>query len=106
MTSVEVIESVTQSLSEVLGIDASEVKPSSTLVGDLEATSLDVVDLLFQFRKKFKVELTLAEVQRELNGDGASAASGDDAQGYDDALFEKVTVQDLADWVSSRLPAT
>jgi acyl carrier protein len=106
MTSVEVLESVTQSLSEVLGIEASEVNPGSSLVGDLEATSLDIVDLLFQFRKKFGVQLTLAEVLRELSGDGEAAGDDDEAQGFDDALFEKVTVQDVANWVSSRLPAT
>jgi acyl carrier protein len=102
MTSSEVLKSVTQALSEVLGVDESEISPTTSLVGDLEATSLDVVDLLFQFRKKFGIELTLAEVQRELSGDGGG--DGEAAQGFDDSLFAKVTVQDVTNWVVTRLP--
>ena len=41
---------------------------TSTLVGDLEATSLDVVDLMFQLKKAFSIEITLADAQRELGG--------------------------------------
>jgi acyl carrier protein len=107
MTSQQVLQGVTQALSEVLGVDESQIQPTTTLLGELQATSLDVVDLLFQLRKKFGIELTLAEVQRELSADTQNATNGDGpAQGFNDALFESVTVQNLANWVTSRLPAT
>jgi acyl carrier protein len=99
----EVFAKTAQALAEVLGLEVEEVAPSSTLVGDLEATSLDVVDLMFQLKRAFGIDITLADAQRELGGIGAS--EGEAAQGFNDALFEKITVQDLANWVKSRLPA-
>ncbi len=101
MSAEQVYQKVSHALSEVLGVEEEEVKPESTLVGDLQATSLDVVDLLFQLKKAFGIELTLAEVQRELNGGSTNGGS----QGFDDTLFQNVTVQDLTGWVVSRLPA-
>lgn len=102
LTAAEVFAKTAQALAEVLGMEVEEVTPSSTLVGDLEATSLDVVDLMFQLKKAFGIEITLADAQRELGG--ASGAPGESSQGFDDALFEKITVQDLANWVQSRFP--
>lgn len=103
MTADEVFEKTAQALAEVLGLEVEEVAPGSTLVGDLEATSLDVVDLMFQLKRTFGIGITLADAQRELGGLGA--AEGKAEQGFDDALFERVTVQDLANWVKSRLSA-
>ena len=106
MQSDEVFQHVRQALSEVLGVDETEVTPNATVVGDLEASSLDIVDLLFQLKKKFAVELTLVELQRELiGGSKAGEADGPAGEGFNDALFEKVTVQDVANWVVARLPA-
>jgi acyl carrier protein len=94
-------------LGEVLGMEDGEISLDATLVVDLQATSLDVVDLLFQLKKAFGIELTLAEVQRELaKGAGAPEAGADGgAEGFDDALFQGVTVRNIVDWVTSRLPA-
>ncbi len=105
MSSDEVLQKITHALAGILGLDDEEVSPTSTLLGDLQASSLDIVDLLFQMKKNFGINLTLAEVQRELRGDGAAVAEGEE-QGFSDALFEKVTVKDLAAWVESRLPAS
>ena len=98
----EVFQRTAQTLAEVLGVDEEGVAPNLKLVGDLEATSLDVVDLMFQLKRIFGIEITLAEAQRELGGKGTAAGEG--GQGFDDAVFESVTVQDLANWVRSRLP--
>ena len=93
-----VFEKTASALAEVLGLDEDEIKPDSRLVGDLEATSLDVVDLIFQLRKTFQIEITLAGAQAELGGGEAG-----EEQGFDEAIFESVTVQDLARMVESRL---
>jgi acyl carrier protein len=92
-----------KALAEVLGLDVEEVAPGAKLVGDLDATSLDVVDLMFQLKRTFGIEITLADAQRELGGLGATEDKAE--QGFNDAIFERVTVQDLANWVESRLPA-
>ncbi|MFB3881403.1 MAG: acyl carrier protein [Armatimonadota bacterium] len=98
----EVFQKTAQALAEVLGIDEESVSPDLKLLGDLEATSLDVVDLMFQLKRIFGIEITLAEAQRELGGKAPDGAEG--GQGFDDAAFASVTVKDLADWVRSRLP--
>ncbi len=103
MSTDEVFQKTARALAEVLGLDEEEVQADSRLVGDLEATSLDVVDLLFQLKKTFDIDITLAQVQRELTAD--SAAGGEAEGGYNDAIFESVTVQHVADWVKSRLAA-
>ena len=103
MSETGIPEKTIHALGEVLGLDDGEISLDATLVGDLQATSLDVVDLLYQLKKAFGIELTLAEVQREL----AQSAGGQEgaAEGFDDALFQGVTVRNIVDWVTSRLPA-
>ena len=109
MSSNEVAGKVVHALSEVLGVDEDEVALDSKLTGDLEASSLDVVDFLFQMKKVFGIELTLAEVRQELvrasgEQESTTAGEGDQPENWDDALFEDVTVQDVVGWVEARLP--
>jgi acyl carrier protein len=98
---------VVAALSEVLAMDEDEIKAESKLTGDLEASSLDVVDFLFQMKKTFGIELTLAEVRKELAADAGSnhaESQADSEEQWDDALFDAVTVRDVVGWVESRLP--
>ena len=104
MSSNEVYEKVVASLSEVLGMDEDEIKPDSKLTGHLDASSLDVVDFLFQMKKIFGIELTLAEVRKELAANAGSGQAESDQQ-WDDALFDSVTVRDVVGWVAVRLTA-
>jgi acyl carrier protein len=104
----EVYGKVVGVLSEVLGIDEEEIAAESKLTGDLEASSLDVVDLLFQMKKIFGIELTLAEVRKELARAAGvpEAPDGSDAeQQWDEALFDAVTVRDVVGWVEARVAA-
>jgi len=45
-------------ISEQLGIDASEISPQSHFVDDLEADSLDTVELVMAFEEEFGIEIT------------------------------------------------
>ncbi len=101
MSADEVLGQVGGILAEVLGADEADIRPEATLLGDLQATSLDIVDLLFQLKRKFSIELTLQQVQQELSGSTENGGTG----GLDDSLFEHVTVQDVTNWVSNRLPS-
>jgi acyl carrier protein len=99
---------VSAALSEVLGMEEDEISPDSKLTGDLEASSLDVVDFLFQMKKAFGIELTLAEVRKELAADVGSDRGESQAEAgeqWDDALFDEVTVRDVVGWVESRISA-
>ena len=102
MSSDEVYEKVVAGLSEVLAIEKDEIKPDSKLTGELEASSLDVVDFLFQMKKTFGIELTLAEVRKELAQD-AGEEQADTEEQWDDALFDAVTVRDVVGWVEARV---
>lgn len=102
MSSDEVYEKVVGGLSEVLAMEKDEIKPDSKLTGDLDASSLDVVDFLFQMKKTFGIELTLAEVRKELAKDAGSEQADTEEQ-WDDALFDAVTVRDVVGWVKARV---
>jgi acyl carrier protein len=42
---------------EKLGVDASEVKPEASFTNDLGADSLDTVELVMEFEKKFNISI-------------------------------------------------
>jgi acyl carrier protein len=42
---------------EKLGVDASEVKPEASFTNDLGADSLDTVELVMEFEKKFGLSI-------------------------------------------------
>lgn len=58
-----VLEKVKKILSEQLGVDEDNITPESTLVDDLGADSLDVVDLLMSIDDEFEVEVPDDEVE-------------------------------------------
>ena len=45
-TSEEIFEKVQEALIDALGVDADEVTPGATLVGDLGAESIDFLDIV------------------------------------------------------------
>lgn len=49
----EIFESVRDVLEEALGADADEVQPDASLTADLEAESIDFLDIVFRLEKKF-----------------------------------------------------
>jgi acyl carrier protein len=48
-----IFESVREVLEEALGADAEDITPDATLTGDLEAESIDFLDIVFRLEKKF-----------------------------------------------------
>jgi acyl carrier protein len=53
----EIFEKVRESLVEALGVEEDEVEPSSSLIGDLGAESIDFLDLVFRLEKEFDVKI-------------------------------------------------
>ena len=53
MTREEIFESVRKVLEEALGVDEDEVTPEASLTGDLEAESIDFLDIVFRLEKTF-----------------------------------------------------
>jgi acyl carrier protein len=54
----DVVERVARRVAEVLALSPSEVKPESRLMNDLDADSLDLVELMFLLEQEFGIRLT------------------------------------------------
>lgn len=50
-------ERLTKLIAEQLGVDESRVVPSASFTDDLEADSLDLVELIMSLEEEFKVEI-------------------------------------------------
>ena len=49
----QILQNVRQVLEEALGADEEDITPEATLTGDLEAESIDFLDIVFRLEKKF-----------------------------------------------------
>ena len=56
MTRSEIYEKVREILEEALGADEEDITPEATLTGDLEAESIDFLDIVFRLEKAFSTE--------------------------------------------------
>jgi acyl carrier protein len=54
----DVVERVARRVAEVLALSPGEVKPESRLMTDLDADSLDLVELMFLLEQEFGIRLT------------------------------------------------
>lgn len=55
------MENIEQQVKDIivdkLGVDANEVKPEASFTNDLGADSLDTVELIMEFEKKFNITI-------------------------------------------------
>jgi len=59
-----VFEDIQAVIVEVLGVDAEEVTPEASFQEDLEADSLDLVELIMAFEDKFGAEIPDEDAQQ------------------------------------------
>lgn len=64
MTEEKIFEKVQQHMSELLGIEASEIQMDSDFIDDLNADSLDVVDLVLLLEKEFNFQIPDEDAER------------------------------------------
>src|SRR5438270_12242597 len=62
MTKDEVYKKVSTTLIEALNVDEEEVKPDSTLQGDLGAESIDFLDIVFRLEREFGIKIPRGEL--------------------------------------------
>lgn len=62
MTQEEIFEKVQEVLVNALGVDDDEVTPEATLVGDLQAESIDFLDIVFQLERAFDIKIEQSEL--------------------------------------------
>ena len=67
----EIYAKVTKVLVEALGVEEDDIKPSSTLQGDLGAESIDFLDIMFRLEREFVIKVRQGELFAEpvLQGD-------------------------------------
>jgi len=58
----EVFQKVKEVLVDALGVDEDEVTPEATLMGDLGAERLDVLDIVFRMEKAFGMKVPREEL--------------------------------------------
>jgi acyl carrier protein len=59
---------VQEAVADALGIDAEEAVPEATLLGDLDAESIDLLDVLFRIEKAADVKIKVSDIAELLQG--------------------------------------
>lgn len=74
----EIYEKVRTTLVDALNVDDDEVKPTSRLRADLNAESIDFLDIVFRLEKQFNVKIPREELFPEaiFAGDADFVANG------------------------------
>ena len=71
MTEQEVYEKVKGIIVELLGVDAAKVTPEARFREELEADSLDLVELIMAFEEEFSAEIPDEDAQKITTVGGA-----------------------------------
>ena len=128
--SADIFGAVQTAVTDALGVDEDEVTPEATLLDDLGAESIDLLDILFRLERKLGVKIQAADLAAYVQGgipddefgdaDGIITEKGltqlkkalpqiDEAALAGTLRAEKVmslfTVQNLADMVAARVAA-
>jgi len=60
---------VAEIIADALGCEEDEVKPDSSLIDDLDAESIDFLDIVFRLEREFKVKIPRGKAVEEGRGD-------------------------------------
>jgi acyl carrier protein len=121
----EIFAKVREALMEALGVEEDEVTPEATLRGDLDAESIDFLDIVFRLEKAFDIKIERGELlpediltNSEYVQDGKVNAAGlaklrermpfadlanFEANPVIQNLAEQLTVQDMCNFVAHKL---
>src|SRR6202162_6357623 len=74
----EIYTKVSATLVEALNVDEDEIKPTSTLQGDLGAESIDFLDIVFRLEREFGIKIPRGELFPEaiFQGDAEFVQNG------------------------------
>lgn len=73
MNNQEIFNKVKEIIIDVLVIDEDKVQPTSRLIADLGAESIDFLDLVFQLEKEFSIKIPRGQLEKNARGDLAEA---------------------------------
>src|SRR5258708_37743789 len=92
----EIYTKVSATLVEALNVDEEEIKPTSTLQGDLGAESIDFLDIVFRLEREFAIKIPRGELFPESIFQG-DAEFVEDGRVTDKGLAELRTRMPFAD---------
>ena len=87
-----VIKTIVQIISDALSVDADGIGPETKLFRELEAESIDVVDVRFRMEQSFGLRIDHRDLFTQL-GDGLS----------NEEIADRFTVEYLAEYVRNRM---
>jgi len=83
-------------LVQALGVSRSEIAPETSLAGDLEAESIDFLDIVFRLEKEFGIEVSRGELfPQELLRDPALVTNGRLTDAGAETLRQRYAFADL-----------
>jgi len=94
----EIYTKVSATLVEALNVDEEEIKPTSTLQGDLGAESIDFLDIVFRLEREFGIKIPRGELFPEsiFQGDPDFVANGRVTEKGLEELRTRMPFADLA----------
>src|SRR6516165_322805 len=97
MTREQIFEGVADVLVQALGARRAEVTPGASLVADLEAESIDFLDIVFRLEKGFGIEVARGELfPQELLRDPSLISNGQLTAAGVTALRERFSFTDMS----------
>lgn len=124
----EIFAKVQQALVDALSVEDDEVAEQATLTGDLQAESIDILDIVFRLEKAFNIKISQEELtprdilenpeyvnNRKLNEAGLAALKGRvrdaDFSKFEqdpdiDRILDIFTVGTIVSFVEDKLKAT
>jgi acyl carrier protein len=60
---------VAETIADALGCDVEDVKPNASLIEDLDAESIDFLDMVFRLERAFKVKIPRGKIVENARGD-------------------------------------
>ncbi|MEU9959488.1 phosphopantetheine-binding protein [Streptomyces sp. NPDC050982] len=84
MTTTTLLPAVQEAIADALGIDEAEVLPGATLLGELGAESIDLLDILFRIERVSGVKVTVADIGDLLQGGIPDEEFGDENEVVND----------------------
>ncbi len=63
-----VFPKVAETMADALGCDVSDVKPKASLIEDLDAESIDFLDMVFRLERAFKVKIPRGKIVENARG--------------------------------------
>lgn len=103
-----VVNAVDAAMVDALGVEPEEVTPDATLLGDLGAESIDLLDILFRLERSLGVKVTAGDLAAHVQGGYTEEEFGTPEGVVSDlglAQLKKVMPQISVDDLRGKLPA-